>query len=238
LSKFKWIQTFLERHLEAKTAKDGDAWKQTRWHLDRKLLMPQNVKDIFWNLILARTGKKKKTTILHHVTAKKDVQIFQRARDLSVNFPFFWSKGCERKVLKTVWEQKETMQDYLQLCTKTISNLLHRSKSITEQEEKAKQLTETLHKRLPTEYYDNVVDLLLVYIQACKSEHQADPLESKNAEEDKAADEASAVPFFFRIRQRSRLCEHSKAKEATKISPMDQKKALRNSFKMLQEHQK
>jgi hypothetical protein len=94
----------LERHLEAKTAEDGDAWKETQWHLNRKLPMPQNVKDMFWNLILARTGKKKKTTISHHVTAE-DMQIIQRgAQDLSVNFPFFWSKGRKRKVLKTVHE--------------------------------------------------------------------------------------------------------------------------------------
>jgi hypothetical protein len=189
LSKFKWIQT-LERQLEAKTVEDGDAWKQTQWHLDRKSSMPQNVKDGFWNLILAPTGKKKKTTISHHVPAE-DVQIFQRARDLSVDFPFFWSKGRKRKVLKTVRQQKETTQDYLALRTETISNL-HRSKSITEQEEEAKQLTETLHERLPTKYYDKVVDLFRVYIQACESE-QADLLESENTEGDEAADEASVV---------------------------------------------
>jgi hypothetical protein len=191
LSKFKWIQTLEERQSEAKTAEDGDAWKQTQWHLDRKSSMPQNVKDVFWNLIHAQTGKKKKTTILHHVTAE-DVQIFQRARDLSVTFPLFWSKGRKRKVLKTVRVQKETMQDCLPLRTETITSNLHRSKSITEQGEKAKQLTETLYERLPTKYCNKVVDLFRVYIQAGESE-QADPLESKNADEDEAADEASVV---------------------------------------------
>jgi hypothetical protein len=88
------------------------------------------------------------------------------------------------------------MQDYFPLRTKTISKL-HRSKSITGQEEKAKQLTETLHERLPTKYYDKVVDLFRIYIQACKSEHQADPLEFENAEENKAADEASVASIFL-----------------------------------------
>jgi hypothetical protein len=175
---------------------------------------------IFFNLILALTGKKKKTTIPHHVPAG-EVQIFQRALVLLAGFPLCWSKGRKRKMLKTVCKQKETMQDYLPLRTEMICNL-HRSKSITEQKEEAKQLTETMHERLPTKYYDRVVVLFRVYIQACESE-QADPLKSKNAEEDEAPDEASVV---------SNISESNNDQDYVNIQkPMKQIKMLFSNLK-------
>jgi hypothetical protein len=142
---------------------------------------------------VAKTARKKKKDQPKNKTVQKDpVKVFQRARELSVEFPFFWSATRKRRVQKMLRkENKKTLGQFLQERSEILGNL-HQSKSLTEQELESRLLEETLRGRLPAKYYNKLVALFQEYIEACESEKEglsSDNTSNVEIEEDDGADD-------------------------------------------------
>ena len=186
-NQLKWIGD-LKKKLESPGK--NDLWKRTHFFLQSRKIIPQHVKDGFWDLIVAETAKKSDTKkvknrdpLRFEKKAKKkdqDVRLFQRARDLSVEFPLFWSMTRKRKVQKHLRLKNETntFNQYLKKRSELLGNI-HQSKTSEEQELECIHLVETLKKRLPATYYEKIIALFQGYIEACEREKNGSRKSSK-----------------------------------------------------------
>jgi hypothetical protein len=186
----KLVDAHAQHHEATLTATSASSyWKTTQQFLDGRKSIPTHVKNAFWNLIIAPTGKqKKKLQFPSETIAPNDIQILLEAREAAVQQPIFWNHKHKHRLSKRQFLllllsmnddnnndtttdtqtkkqlQKDTLDSYLAERSKLLSEL-HSSKSSKEQTNDARLVAQSLRSHLPPSYYQKLMTKLRDYVK-------------------------------------------------------------------------